>query len=119
MEDARGISRGQCKKCPTCVRYTPPDSGLKCSQCGCPPAGHSKLDHSSPVPVPSVFVPCAELISLSDDTSSPYVTQTSPQSSGSFIIQSDRSVVDACTPEPMVMGSICGYPAVLKGLILT
>ena len=48
MDDARGISRGRCKNCSSCGGYTPPSSGLnwKCSQCGCRPAGHSRLDQS-------------------------------------------------------------------------
>ncbi len=46
MDDARGISRGRCKNCSSCGGYIPPSSGLKCSQCGCRPAGHSRLDQS-------------------------------------------------------------------------
>ena len=46
MDDARGISRGRCKSCSSCGGYIPPSSGLKCSQCGCRPAGHSRLDQS-------------------------------------------------------------------------
>ena len=39
--DARGISRGRCKNCSlNCSCYTQPPDGLKCSQCGCPPARH-------------------------------------------------------------------------------
>ncbi len=90
MEDARGISRGGCKSCLTsCVRYAPPSSGLKCSQCGCPPAGHSRLASSIQV----------------QETSTPDMNQASFQAPGSVLnIQSDSYV---CT----AIDSICGFPS--------
>ena len=42
MDDARGITRGRCKRCLNCGGYNPPASSLKCV-CGCPPAAHTKI----------------------------------------------------------------------------
>jgi len=43
MSDSRGIPRGGCKHCTSCDGYSPSVTGLKCSQCGCPPARHISL----------------------------------------------------------------------------
>ncbi len=89
MDDARGISRGRCKSCSICGGYTPPSSGLKCSQCGCPPAGHSRLDQS--------------LQSQQGDTST---DQSHVVLSSTSISFTSAPNIQSCTP----ITYLCGFP---------
>ncbi len=93
MDDARGISRGRCKSCSSCGGYTSPSSGLKCSQCGCPPAGHSKLDQS--------------LQSQQGDTSTGHTSTDQSQAALPTSISFASSPnIQSCTP----ITSLCGFP---------